>query len=195
MNWLITDKGDPDARRLVDGEGLTDDAGEPVGPHYSRRKWGNAGKVAWTRSGQNLPFVTADGLAVWNVHRPDPSAVARGLAARLDHRDAWECTMFRNLGAVLSSTLIREAVLLTVALWGPLPKDGLLTYVDPEEVRSGLPGYCFRRAGWRRIGTSADGARLLFRAPSPASVPSWTAWAWKDSRGGKLRRALEGRAA
>ena len=118
--------------------------------------------------------MTVDQLAVWNIHRPKP-----GKSARYDGLDAWECTIFRNETSIVSSKLIRSAVevcrLLALGAfecrtayegWGSVPKDGIITYVDPAHVKSDIPGYCFRRAGWRRIGYASDGKPLL-RAPLP----------------------------
>lgn len=103
-HWLITDKGDPDARALVDGEVTTGI------PHYSRQ---SPGSRLFTRNGQNLVFITEDKLAVWVTFRPTP-----GKATRSDKLDAWECALFRNDGPYKSSVLIREAVLLSCAIWG-----------------------------------------------------------------------------
>lgn len=70
MRWLITDKGDPDARRLVDGE--LDDLNNV--PHYSRQ---TVGARQFTRNGQNLVFLTADARAVWVTFRPTPGKAVR----------------------------------------------------------------------------------------------------------------------
>ncbi len=169
MHWLKTDKGDQDVRLLADA-------------HYSRRK---PGSKQFCRNGQNLVFIAKDGMAAWITFRPTP-----GKAIRADKLDAWECALFRNVGPALSSSLIREAVLLTCSLWGELPPDGLITYVKPEAVLSKLPGYCFKRAGWRRVGYAADGKPML-RAPRPATIPEHTLWPWKGERGGVLRSRLE----
>jgi hypothetical protein len=37
------------------------------------------------------------------------------------------------------------------------------TYVDGSRVASQNPGYCFKCAGWRRVGVSATGKHLLER--------------------------------
>lgn len=169
MNWLITDKGDQDARLLADR-------------HYSRR---TPGSPQFCRNGQNLVFIADAADAVWVTFRPTP-----GKAIRQDGFDAWECSLFRNEGTSLSSQLIREAVRLTWALWGPAPSGGLITYVRPECVASGLPGYCFLRAGWRHVGASADG-KPMFRAPRLSHVPDWRLWSWKPGRGGVLRKRFE----
>ncbi len=43
--------------------------------------------------------------------------------------------------------------------------DGMLTYVWDSKVASENPGYCFKRAGWKRIGKSADGRKTLLHKP------------------------------
>ncbi len=168
-HWLISDKGDPIARALADR-------------HYTRQTPGAKG---FCRNGQNLVFVSVDSQAAWVTFRPTP-----GVAVRLDGLDVWECTLFRNEGSVLSSLLIREAVQLTWALWGIPPSGGIITYVKPEAIKTEIPGYCFRRAGWRRIGAARDGKPML-RAPSIEVVPPLTSWHWRGHRGGLLRRQLE----
>lgn len=176
MLWLITDKGDPDARRLVDGVGFGK-------PHYSRQQ---PGTPSFTRNGQNLVFITADGLAAWVTFRPTP-----GKAERKDKLDAWECALFRNEGPHLSSLLIREAEELSVALWGQLPRDGFITFVRGDKVRSTNPGCCYKKAGWAHIGFSPKGYYTFRAPPRPPPRPFWE-WQWKEGRGGKLRKMLEG---
>lgn len=167
--WTITDKGDQDVRLLADG-------------HYSRQ---TPGSRQFCRNGQNLVFVTPANDAAWVTFRPTP-----GKAHRQDKLDAWECSLFRNTGPVLSSELIWEAVALSVALWGELPPDGMITYVKPEAIRSVNPGYCFKRAGWVTAGKARDGKPML-RASRPEVVPHFSFWPWKGERGGKLRREIE----
>jgi len=62
--------------------------------------------------------------------------------------------MFRNLGAGLSSELIRDAVTMTWAVWlqryGEVPAEPLRTEVKVSAVRSTNPGHCYRCAGWTR---------------------------------------------
>lgn len=188
-HWLITDKGDPAARRLVDGEWPDLDNK----PHYSRQ---TPGSTFFTRNGQNLVFITADTRAVWVTFRPTP-----GKAVRADKLDAWECALFRNEGPLLSSELIGEAVRCSVALWGVVPKDGFITYVKPGAVRTSRlkrrgkdfqrpPGYCYLKAGWTVVGQSRDGKPML-RAPAVTEVQDWRDWGWHGQRGGLLRRGLE----
>lgn len=178
LRWLITDKGDPDARAFVDGETFG-------GVHYSRQ---TIGARQFTRNGQNLVFMTADLRACWVTFRPTP-----GKASRTDGRDAWENALFKNEGAGLSSELIAEAVALSCALWGPLPPDGMITFIKPEltarkRSRHALPGQCYRWAGWVDERPASDGKPCL-RAPVPEQLP-WWAWHWKGDRGGRLRESL-----
>lgn len=167
--WAITDKGDDRARALAEH-------------HYSRQ---TPGARQFTRNGQNLVFLTPDLLALWVTFRPTP-----GKAIRQDKLDAWECALFRNTGPFLSSELIIDAVLLSMALWGPLPRDGFITYVKPECVKSVNPGYCYKKAGWTSFGTAKDGKPRL-RAPRYEYTCALSTWNWLGDRGGKLRREIE----
>lgn len=191
--WMITDKGDPWLLRLVDGwfvdRKILAKTGAPalyLDPHYSRQ---NPGSKLCTRNGQNLVFMTADNLAAWVTFRPTP-----GKATRADKLDAWECALFRNegqLGAchILSSLLIEEAVELSVSLWGPLPRDGFITFIKPECIKSKNPGFSYKKAGWYRWGQSSDG-KPRFRAPDVDRARHWSTWSFKGDRGGSLRETL-----
>jgi hypothetical protein len=61
--------------------------------------------------------------------------------------------LFRNLGAGLSSDLIRSAVIETYARWaeryGSLPLERLRTEIGIGAVRSTNPGFCYKVAGFR----------------------------------------------
>jgi len=165
--WAITDKGDARARALAED-------------HYTRQ---TPGALMFTRNGQNLVFLTPDLLAVWVTFRPTP-----GKAVRSDKLEAWECALFRNTGPFLSSELIIDAVLLSMAIWGPVPKDGFITFVKPDKVKSPNPGYCYKKAGWKITGQSKGKPRLT--SPSYAFSPELSHWKWLDGRGGKLRKAI-----
>lgn len=69
------------------------------------------------------------------------------------------CAVFRNEGERRASDLIREAEQLA---WGRWPGERLYTYVDAAEVRGSAPGYCFRRAGWKRCGQTLARQLLIF---------------------------------
>lgn len=69
------------------------------------------------------------------------------------------CAFFRNESAHQSSELIRQACAIADFVW---PGARLYTYVDPEAVRSALPGYCFMAARWKRLKRSTgSGKRIL----------------------------------
>lgn len=83
------------------------------------------------------------------------------------------CAVFRNEGMVRSSTLIREAM--TIA-WQRWPGERLYTYVDAKKIRSTNPGACFKKAGWKDVGKTKGGLRILEVLPevkgsSISSVP------------------------
>lgn len=137
----------------------------------------------FTRNGQNLVFLTPDLKAVWVTFRPTP-----GKATRSDKLEAWECALFRNTGPFRSSELIIDAILLSMVLWGPVPKDGFITFVKPECVRSVNPGYCYKKAGWKITGQSKGKPRLT--APKYCYTPPLSCWKWLDERGGKLRKEI-----
>jgi hypothetical protein len=62
--------------------------------------------------------------------------------------------LFRNLGAGLSSDLIRSATARTYEEWqkryGALPSERLRTEIAIESIRSTNPGCCYLHAGWIR---------------------------------------------
>ena len=124
--------------------------------HYSRQ---TPGAREFCRPGNKivlLHFVEGKPVAVWASQRPDPSS---GIT-RDDGLDAWDCSIFRNEGAkIKSSELIKEAVAITLGKWADiLPVDGFITTVNPRKVRPIkqrgrlIWGYCFLKAGFRRIG-------------------------------------------
>lgn len=73
------------------------------------------------------------------------------------------CSIFRNEGPALSSSLIKAAMVLAWERW---PGERLYTYVDPNEVKSSLPGYCFIRAGWKKAKEmTGSGKLILYKLP------------------------------
>lgn len=120
--------------------------------HYSRQSIGNP---KWNRPGNNLVLRTAMGDAVWTTWN----------GIRDDGLEAWECTIFRNEAPekYLSSDMIRAAVQVTITEWGELPRDGIITYVAANKVRSTNSGCCFKKAGFKHIGESKVNKLLLFQ--------------------------------
>jgi hypothetical protein len=144
--WRVSAKFDPAAARLADR-------------HYSRRK---PGSPQFMPPGQTLILITPAADAVFGWWRPHPRS---GLRA-MNGLDGWTCTIFRNEGPILSSRLILAAERELLALHDVGP-DGLLTYVFDAKVRSVNPGACFKAAGWRRVGRSADGRKTLLQKAPP----------------------------
>lgn len=83
--------------------------------------------------------------------------------------DGWTCVIFRNESDVKSSLLVLEAERELVRYCeeksthcGP---SGMLTYVWDSKIKSVNPGYCYKRAGWRAVGRSADNKKTLLQKP------------------------------
>jgi hypothetical protein len=162
--WEMSSSSDPRALALVDGLGRWD----RYGPHYSRR---TPGSKTFTGVGQEVVLVTDS--AVWAVVRnrlPQPrgSGSSRGReGAVVPTRFMWRCNMFRNLGPERSSDLIRAAVEMTVREWvvryGELPSEDMTTEVKPSKVRTEIPGYCYKRAGWVKLRERRG--LIVFRCP------------------------------
>jgi hypothetical protein len=138
--WRRTIKFDQDACALADR-------------HYNRRK---IGSPQFMPPGQTIVLIRPSAVFGW--WRPHPGS---GLKA-MNNLDGWTCTIFRNEGDMLSSVLIDDAEE-AIEDCGP---DGLLTYVWDAKVKSPNPGFCFKQAGWRVRGRSADNKKTLL----------WKAW-------------------
>lgn len=124
--------------------------------HYSSEKGGRKAscyRAGFTGPGEDLVLLTApcDALWAWTHQTVD----------RMDDETGVNCSVFRNEGDVLSSTLVREADELGWSRWPNEPRH--FTYVDPSKVRAKRdPGRCFLRAGWRYTGrVTKRGLRVL----------------------------------
>lgn len=145
MIWRRVTKGNRAAAQLADR-------------HYNRRK---VGSPQFMPPGQTVVLVTEDARAVFGWWRPDPASGIK----QMNGRDGWTCTIFRNEGAGLSSLLILHAELALVLTGTDCGPDGMLTYVFDRKVKSVNPGFCFKQAGWRAIGRSADQRKTLLQKP------------------------------
>lgn len=115
-------------------------------PHYSIQT-PNAAELG--PPGQKIVLMGSDDKALWGSHRPAPWAGIK----RMDGFDGHSCFIFRNEGGPLSSTIIREAVALTVAKWGLA---AFITYVALKKIKNQRnPGYCFLMAGFHRVAIKA----------------------------------------
>ena len=79
---------------------------------------------------------------------------------RMDNQTGFNCAIFRNESKRRSSDIILEAEEHAVEKWGP---NRFYTYVDARKVKSPNPGYCFKMAGWQRVGRSKTGLELLVK--------------------------------
>lgn len=173
--WTLSSSSARAALDVVDGRGPW----EGAGAHYSRR---TRDSKTFTGVGQEIVLVRDD--AVWAVVRnrlpmPRGSGASRGReGVTIETRYMWRCNMFRNLGLIPSSTLIRAAVQQTAWEWveryGELPAEDLTTEVKPAAVTSEIPGYCYRRAGWVKV---REGRGLIvFRCPRAQILRAMNEW-------------------
>lgn len=138
MNWVLSNRADPAAVRLADR-------------HYNRQK---PGTPQFVPPGRCVVLLADDAQAVWVTSWPFAKYVRHAWAG------AWVNSLFRNEGDYLSSDLITQAIAATRWYWTP-PKLGLITFVDASKVRSTNPGYCYKRAGFVRVGMTAGGLVAL----------------------------------
>jgi len=133
MTWHLSHRCDPRGKRIADR-------------HYSRQ---TPESPQFVKPGRSLVLWQPD--ALWVTSWPYAEHVKHEWAG------AWECSLFRNEGAGLSSDLITEAVAATRWKYDKVPELGMITFVDASEVQDGEPGYCYRCAGWSRIGKTKGG--------------------------------------
>ncbi len=145
MPWLQVDKFDEGSCRLADR-------------HYSRRK---VGSPQFMPPGQTIVLATPERDAVFGWWRPHPDS---GIEA-MNGLDGWTCTIFRNESQRRSSALVLAAERALRDTGHSVGPDGLLTYVWDSKIKSVNPGYCFKVAGWKAVGRSADGRKTLLQKP------------------------------
>lgn len=130
---VITSRFDPETARLAD-------------LHYSRQK---VGTPQFMPPGSVKVIRDTHGLLVfgwlWQEHRDDK-------------QEGYCCSIFRNESPRLSSDVILECERIIFGIWGP---NRTFTYVDPDEIQSPNPGYCFKCAGYKHVGYSKSGLHLL----------------------------------
>ena len=144
-HWLPVRDGDPRALALFKR-------------HYSYRRRAPGrlrGNSTFVGQGEKMVLLTSDCLALF--------AWQRSTVERASGQTGINCTVFRNEGPILSSTLIREADDLAWARW---PGERHFSYVNADKVRHKRdPGRCFLKAGWTRCGTSKAGLLIFERLP------------------------------
>jgi len=147
---------------MIDGHWLPSHHADPRAialylRHYSARRYRDGRpRRQFCPPGEKpvLLTVACDAVFVW--HRP--------VLPRRSGQVGVCCTLFRNESPVLSSDLIREATTYAQRRW---PSERLFTYVADRKIQSPNPGYCFKQAGWRRCGASADGRLTILELLPP----------------------------
>lgn len=139
-NWIKIKDGDKDGFEIFSR-------------HYTFRKWrqrdGKNGK-RFGGPGEQIIMMTENKKALW---------VWRKEIWRRDGQTGICCAVFRNESELLSSELIREAVIIANERW---PQERLFTFVDAKKIKSKHPGACFHKAGWRHCGrTKTKGLYIL----------------------------------
>lgn len=139
--WRLSHRADERARVIADR-------------HYNRQKVGSPQFVPPGRC-----VVLWQPHAFWVTSWPFAEYVKHAWAG------AWVNSAFRNEGAGLSSTLIRQAVAHTRSIWNPPPL-GIVTFVDPKKVRHKRDlGRCYRKAGFKVAGETKGGLLVLQMLP------------------------------
>lgn len=146
MSWQLSHRADKRALPLADR-------------HYSRQ---TPGSPQFVKPGRSLVLWQPD--ALWVTSWPFAEHVKH------DWAGAWECSLFRNEGAGLSSELITEAVAATRWKYGDPPDEGMITFIDTDEVQSDNPGYCYKCAGFGHVGHTKGG--LVAVQMRPSAMPS-----------------------
>lgn len=148
-DWLACADGDDRARGIFNR-------------HYSRRHYKDGRKPRlFVGPGEKMVLLTQNcqALFVWRKFISD------------DGQQGVNCAVFRNeheghcvnsSHKHCSSNLIRRACEMAWQRW---PSERLYTYVDGSKVLSANPGYCFKRAGWRKCGESKKGLVILEALP------------------------------
>ena len=150
--WIAIKDGDARARGMLNR-------------HYSARHYQDGRSVKKSVGpGEYLLLMLADSSAVF--------AWVRNTVDRLDGQEGLYCSLFRReSGAnILASELIRHAEELAIRRWPTVRR--FFTYIDPREIESTNPGYCFLMAGWERDGWSEGGKLRLAKSRAKEEVPA-----------------------
>lgn len=147
-DWRISDRFDPASVVIADR-------------HYNRQK---PGTNQFVPPGRCLVMRTEDDKALWVTSWPKAEFTKHAWAG------AWVNSTFRREGGALASDLITAAVAHTRARWPETPELGIVTFINPEKVRSTNPGYCYLMAGWKFAGYTKGG--LLVFQQLPADMPN-----------------------
>lgn len=164
MRWTLSSRGDKRALGLADR-------------HYNRQKPGTSQFVP---PGRCVVLLEKTGKALWVTSWPFAEYTKHEWAG------AWVCSCFRyepiltRNGAPKgprASVLIRQAVAVTVWRWPVIPELGMVTFVNPEKVKTEVLGRCYLEAGFRVCGETKGGLLALQLLPCdmPAPEAPWDA--------------------
>ncbi len=142
--WLPCKDGDPRAYALMMR-------------HYSfqaysdgrRQDAGNRNRRLFVGPGEKTVLLGNDELALFVWRKFIDKSGQHGV----------NCAVFHNESDHKASDLIRQAEVLAWQRW---PGERLYTYVNTKKIKSPVPGYCFRRAGWKHCGESQALKLLIF---------------------------------
>lgn len=136
--WIEMRDGDPSCRAIFDR-------------HYSRYVYADGRKPKlFVGPGEKMVLLRSDGCALFVWRKFIDASGQQGV----------NCSIFRNEGHEVASTLIVEAEHRARLRWF---EDRFYTYVNPAKVRPtmvrGVPvfGFCFFKAGWRFAGVTKGG--------------------------------------
>lgn len=134
--WLLDRDGNPILRAIYER-------------HYSSYRYRDGRKVVqFVGPGEHIVLTTSDysALFVWRkfIDRSGQTGV--------------NCAVFRNESSYLSSELIMEAETWARERW---PGERFYTYINSKRIKSKNPGYCFLKAGWKRVGVTKKGLLIL----------------------------------
>ena len=136
-NWFAVKDGHDSARAIFDR-------------HYSRYHYKDGRKPKlFAGPGEKIILCTSTFDALWIWRKFESGDGQQGI----------NCAVFRNESPILSSILILEAEQLAWSRW---PGERLYTYVAPSKILSSNPGYCFKKAGWRKCGVTKVNKLLIF---------------------------------
>ena len=138
--WWLTKDGDRDCLELYER-------------HYSayRYKDGRVRKL-FAGPGEKIVLRTEEGNALFVWRKFKDASGQQGI----------NCAVFRNESRHKSSELILQADQIADCIW---PDSRHYTYVKAEAIASSNPGFCFIKAGWRRLPyrTKVNGLIILER--------------------------------
>jgi hypothetical protein len=150
MLWHLSDRANPRVRLLADR-------------HYSRQ---SIGHPLFTPPGKCIVLATDAYNAYWITYIPYAQYALTHWTA-----GAWTCSAFRNEGSILSSTLIEQAVAVTLFILKTPPDLGFITFVNAYKIKSPNPGYCFKQADWNHVGFTKKGLHALQLLPAAFPHP------------------------